>query len=196
MKTTKEIIKGLEICANLSVCFGCPYKGLKPSCGSRLKKDAADLIRSLSDNKPDPETTQERSFEDTKRSAMEKAARSEQALRCFLETPQEPAQAPEPWTREKVLAEAKRCVCGERDQSYGGPEDSFRTIANLWTAYMTSTCGEFTEFSPVDVAVMMGLLKVARLAINSGHMDSWVDLAGYAACGGEIAGKGVANAAK
>lgn len=98
---------------------------------------------------------------------------------------QEPAQAPEPWTREKVLAEAKRCVCGERDQSYGGPEDSFLRIANLWTAYHGA------EFTPVDVAVMMSLLKVARLASNPQHMDSWVDLAGYAACGGEIAGKEV-----
>lgn len=96
----------------------------------------------------------------------------------------------EPWTREKVLADAKRCVCGERDQSYGGPEDSFRTIANLWTAYLTSACGEFVEFSPVDVSVMLGLLKVARIAANPQHMDSWVDLAGYAACGGEIAGGG------
>lgn len=37
-----------------------------------------------------------------------------------------------------------------------------------------------------DVAAMMGLLKVARIATGS-NPDSFVDLAGYAACAGEIA---------
>ena len=45
------------------------------------------------------------------------------------------------------------------------------------------------DIEPEDVAIMMGMLKIARLASNPQHMDSWVDLAGYAACGGEIAGK-------
>lgn len=102
---------------------------------------------------------------------------------------QDAAEMPEPWSREKVLADAKKNVCGQREHDYGSPEDSFKTIANLWTAYMTGTCGEFVEFSPVDVSVMLGLLKVARIASNPKHMDNWVDLAGYAACGGEIAGK-------
>lgn len=102
---------------------------------------------------------------------------------------QDAAEMPEPWTREKVLADAKKNVCGQREHDYGSPEDSFGTIANLWTAYMTGTCGEFVEFSPVDVSVLLGLLKVARIASNPKHMDNWVDLAGYAACGGEIAGR-------
>ena len=46
-----------------------------------------------------------------------------------------------------------------------------------------------TVFSAYDVAVMMALLKIARISENPQHMDSWVDLAGYAACGGEIAWK-------
>lgn len=37
-----------------------------------------------------------------------------------------------------------------------------------------------------DVAAMMGLLKVARIATGN-KADSFVDLAGYAACAGEIA---------
>ena len=40
--------------------------------------------------------------------------------------------------------------------------------------------------TPKDVAVMMGLLKVARIATGS-NPDSFVDLAGYAACAGEVA---------
>ena len=95
-------------------------------------------------------------------------------------------------SRETILSEARRCVCGERQQDYGTPEDNFRAIAALWTDYlfaaypkMTVPEGDFV--SPVDVANMMALLKIARIATGSGTSDSFVDLAGYAACGGEIA---------
>jgi hypothetical protein len=35
----------------------------------------------------------------------------------------------------------------------------------------------------------MADVKLARLANDDKHEDSWVDLAGYAACGGEVATK-------
>lgn len=89
---------------------------------------------------------------------------------------------PEHWTRKRVLSEAEKCVCGQREQDYGTPEDSFSRIAEFWVTY------KGVEFSPVDVAIMMALLKIARISENPQHMDSWVDLAGYASCGGEIAG--------
>lgn len=100
----------------------------------------------------------------------------------------EPCKEAEPWTRQRVLKEAEQCVCGNREQDYGTPEDSFQRIADLWSAYFGFDDG-FWKFKAVDVAVMLGLLKIARLANNPEHMDSWVDLAGYAACGGEISGK-------
>ena len=90
---------------------------------------------------------------------------------------------PEPWTRKRVLSEAEKCVCGHREQDYGTPEDSFSRIAEFWATY------KGVEFGPVDVAIMMALLKVARIAETPQHMDSWVDGCGYFACGGEIAGK-------
>ena len=43
------------------------------------------------------------------------------------------------------------------------------------------------EITPVDVAQMMILLKVARAKGNQKHQDNWIDVAGYAACAGEIA---------
>lgn len=46
------------------------------------------------------------------------------------------------------------------------------------------------EITAEDVAVMMALLKIARIGTGTATDDSWVDLAGYAACGGEIAAKG------
>lgn len=98
-------------------------------------------------------------------------------------------QESEPWTRKRVLSEAERCVCGQREQDYGTPDDSFQKIAALWTAYLSQNSIVDTVFSAYDVAVMMALLKIARISENPGHMDSWVDGCGYFACGGEIAGK-------
>lgn len=82
--------------------------------------------------------------------------------------------------RAEILSEARRCVCGGREQDYGTPEDNFALIARFWTAY----CG--VPFKAKDVAMMMALLKVARIR-NSDKLDSFIDLAGYAACAGEIA---------
>lgn len=92
--------------------------------------------------------------------------------------------------RVEVLDEAKKCVCGQREQDYGSPEDNFSTIGYLWSAYLRAAHPNLNialnEVTPKDVAVMMSLLKVARIATGSSP-DSFVDLAGYAACAGEIA---------
>ena len=83
-------------------------------------------------------------------------------------------------TRSEVLAAANRIVNGEREEQYNSPEQSFSRIAALWSAYLGA------EISAVDVACMMSLLKIARVQTGSGKADNWIDLAGYAACGGEI----------
>lgn len=83
--------------------------------------------------------------------------------------------------RKTILETAEACVCRDRQDQYGKPEDSFSEIAMLWTAY------KGVEFDPVDVAQMMILLKIARAKGNPKHADNWIDMAGYAACAGEIA---------
>ena len=94
--------------------------------------------------------------------------------------------------RSDILEAAKVCVCGEREQDYGKPEDNFETIGLFWGVYLNAAHPEYTRQLPLngitakDVAAMMGLLKVARIATGSKE-DSFVDLAGYAACAGEIA---------
>lgn len=87
--------------------------------------------------------------------------------------------------RKQVLDAAALCVLHDRNDSYGGPEDSFAIIADLWSVYWQAT-GR-ANFEAHDVALMLGQLKTARLARNPKHADSWVDLAGYAACGAECA---------
>ena len=104
-------------------------------------------------------------------------------LRTVKKAEKEPK--PEPWTRKRVLSEAEKCVCGHREQDYGTPEDSFEMIGKLWTVYLDYA----TKIDAHDVAAMMALLKIARIAENPQHMDNWVDGCGYFACGGEIAGK-------
>lgn len=81
--------------------------------------------------------------------------------------------------RLDTLKAAAECVCGRREEDYGSPEDNFAVIAGLWTAYTG------TDVTPKDVAMMMALLKIARAKAGS-KPDTYIDLAGYAACGAEI----------
>lgn len=98
-------------------------------------------------------------------------------------------------TRQEILDSAAKFVCGDRDQQYGGPETSFSAIADLWGCYLWhkhdlgQQKGVGKNFiSGEDVAAMMVLFKMARVATGSYKADSWIDAAGYSACGGEIAG--------
>ena len=85
-----------------------------------------------------------------------------------------------PTIRANILDAAKACVCGKREDDYGTPEDNFGVIAKLWTAYTGA------KIEPQDVAAMMILLKIGRISSGSLSRDNWIDVAGYAACGGEI----------
>lgn len=93
--------------------------------------------------------------------------------------------------RSEILEAARRCVCGEREQDYGTPENNFETIGLLWGVYLRAAHPEYAKVMPIngitakDAGTMLALLKVARIATGSSP-DSFIDLAGYAACAGEI----------
>ena len=87
-------------------------------------------------------------------------------------------------TRETVLTKALNCVNGDREQDYGTPETNFQRIASMWTIYLG--LDDYTAIKPKDVAAMLSLLKIARIASGNAKEDNWIDLAGYAACGGEL----------
>ena len=87
-------------------------------------------------------------------------------------------------TRDEVLDRARVCVSGEREQDYGSPEQNFKTIALLWSVYIQRRGRGYLDDK--DVAAMLSLLKIARIASGNAKADNWIDLAGYAACGGEI----------
>jgi len=76
-----------------------------------------------------------------------------------------------------ILQEAQEIIFGARNASYGHPRDNFQNITDLWNAYLKDIGREITL---MDHAVMMILLKCARLKNGVYHRDSVVDIAGYA----------------
>lgn len=73
-----------------------------------------------------------------------------------------------------ILTTAEEIINGQRAKDYGDARENHERIANLWSYFKK------VEFSPEDVAVMMILLKIARLMENGYHHDTMVDIAGYA----------------
>lgn len=86
-------------------------------------------------------------------------------------------------TRGQVLDTAKEYVTKDRAADHGNMENNFSTIGKYWSVHLG------VDVSATDVAVMMTLLKAARIKSNPSHPDNWVDACGYMACGGEIVSK-------
>ena len=77
-------------------------------------------------------------------------------------------------TRQQLLSNASIKVVNPERR-----EDTFPTIAKLWSAYLSKPISES------DVCALMILLKAARLSVGYSSADSLVDIAGYAACAAE-----------
>lgn len=82
-----------------------------------------------------------------------------------------------------MLDTCKEIVTKHRQSQYGTPEDNFGRIAKYWSNYLER------ELTTTDVAMMMILLKIARGQHKADNKDTWVDIAGYAACGCEVSTK-------
>ena len=85
--------------------------------------------------------------------------------------------------RKEILAAAEGLMYGDRQEDYGSPYENHRRIAVLWSAYLG------TEVSPMQVAICMALMKIARLQQNFEYSkdDTFVDLAAYASIAAELA---------
>ena len=95
--------------------------------------------------------------------------------------------------RKEVLETAIKTVCTDREGQYGSPEDNFKFIAILWNEYLAHHNGG-GKLTGSDVAIMMALLKIARITTGIHKDDNYVDLAGYAACGAELGSREVREA--
>jgi hypothetical protein len=95
--------------------------------------------------------------------------------------------------RTKLLLDAESIVNGDRNVQYGDPNADFQRTAAMWTAYLEGVRERqdpgasltAVVLDPHDVAAMMMLLKISRLAWSPEKRDSWLDIAGYAACGAD-----------
>ena len=83
--------------------------------------------------------------------------------------------------RGELLAGAEAAVNGDRNAQYGDPRQDFHRTAIMWSAYLG------IQIEMHDVAALMALLKVSRIRWSPTKQDSWLDLAGYAACGWDCA---------
>ena len=88
--------------------------------------------------------------------------------------------------RKEVLETAIQCVCKDREEQYGKPDDNFCVVSDFWTIYLSAIGSPGVIIRSDDVAIMMALFKLARIATGN-SADSFVDLAGYAALAGELA---------
>jgi len=81
--------------------------------------------------------------------------------------------------RFDFLDDAKEKV-RERGEEYGTVSENFGKTAAIWSAILGH------DVTPGQVALCMAGLKIARLTYDPQDEDGWADLAGYAACGGEV----------
>lgn len=86
--------------------------------------------------------------------------------------------------RAAVLDDAKAAICGDRNNTYGEPTQDFSRTAGVLNA-LGYRGPDNQPLQPHDVAVIISGVKLSRLMWSPEHRDSWVDLAGYAACGYE-----------
>jgi hypothetical protein len=84
--------------------------------------------------------------------------------------------------RDKILTTAEGLINGDRADIYGPAIKNFERIGILWGVMLGTD-----PVPPATVGIMLVQLKAARLFQTPDHLDSWVDLAGYAALAGEIA---------
>lgn len=106
--------------------------------------------------------------------------------------------------KEYLVTEALRVVTGARRNTYGKPERNFHRIALMWQAwldangYIIAKKDQLSDYNQdnldasevrIDaswVPPFMRLMKEARLVETPDHLDSFLDIIGYAQCGAEV----------
>ena len=84
--------------------------------------------------------------------------------------------------RESILQEAIKLTTGDRNNTYGPPDQDFARTAKMVSAMLENKLS--APLAPEDIAKIVICIKLSRLTWAH-KPDSWVDIAGYAACGHE-----------
>lgn len=85
-----------------------------------------------------------------------------------------------------ILKSAIEIVGGDRAHWYGDKLTNHEDIAQLWNAYLRRSHKLKRLLEPSDVAILMCLLKIARMMSQRTQEDSFIDAAAYAAIAGEL----------
>jgi len=88
--------------------------------------------------------------------------------------------------RGRLLDEAADLICGvqgDRNSLYGPPTVNHQRIADLWSTFLE------VPVTSAQAALMLALVKIARLIESPHHHDSYVDAAGYVAIARECIGE-------
>lgn len=86
--------------------------------------------------------------------------------------------------RRGVIREMERLVCSDRQDVYGDAEDNFLDIATLLNVVLGPKLR--AKLTSEDVALVSVCIKLSRIKSSPDHIDSWIDLGGYAVCGAGI----------
>ena len=76
-------------------------------------------------------------------------------------------------------------VDGDRDKDHGDPTENMTRFAELLRAYLGNRPAGSIE--AVDAAAVGVLHKLSRIGFDPQHLDSWLDVMGYASIAYEIA---------
>ena len=86
--------------------------------------------------------------------------------------------------RDDFLKQAQELINNDRAEDFGDAYINHQRIADLWTVILEK------KVTVKDVVLCMIAMKVARL-IHADKADSFVDVCGYGAIGGEFSQRSV-----
>lgn len=108
--------------------------------------------------------------------------------------------------RAQLLRDAEEIINGSRAQTYGPPDISFNRIADIWNGmglrmvdpvklnpetephiHGHKTFYKAEKVTATDVALILIGMKLSRTVGAVDHEDNWLDIAGYAGLGAELA---------
>ena len=87
--------------------------------------------------------------------------------------------------RAAALMQARDLVDGDRNKAHGDPTENMTRFAELLRAYFGNRSAGSIE--AVDAAAVGVLHKLSRTGFDPYHLDSWLDVMGYASIAYEIA---------
>lgn len=95
--------------------------------------------------------------------------------------------------RKNILEAAINCVCHDRQDVHGSPEQTMEAIADFWSVYLSSKFDSDICIDGKDASAMMVLFKIARHTRNHNNLENPIDCCGYSAILGELISKGIQN---